>query len=635
MLTKTVSIRGKISLLIVLITFFVLSIGFTFVTINNIDVFKTELRQNTKKNAKIIGEYLIVPLMFDDKVEAEHILSGFQNMPYIISAKLYDKNFKPFALYKNSDYEQIGEYINKPERYSDVYERDRYYYLGEILRNAELYGYVHLVVSTDQLQKKINNNLRLFVLLTFILIVLAYILANILQKSISDPILNLVQVMAEIDRIEDYKQRITRVSNDEIGLLYDSFNKMLSRIELSQHDIHHLRNYLSNIIDSMPSILIGVDINGNVTQWNLHAQRYTGLLENDVIGRSVTEIFPRLSVSLEQIIDSIKKREAISDIKQSFVKENTKCYENITIYPLVANGVDGAVIRIDDITDQVRLEEMMIQSEKMLSVGGLAAGMAHEINNPLAGMMQNAQVLIRRLENNSRANLEAAAQAGVTMEGIREFFKLRRFDMQLTMIYESGKRAAKVVQNMLSFARKSEALPQAERLEKLVDETLMLAENDYSLKKRYDFKTIKIMREYDMRVPSVFCEASKIEQVLLNLFKNGSEAMAESREQNGQPERPCFVLRTYMDNDMAVIEVEDNGPGIPDDIKNRIFEPFFTTKRPGKGTGLGLSVSYFIITENHNGEMSVESELGKGTKFIIKLPLQRSANVKIKKSTSD
>ena len=158
------------------------------------------------------------------------------------------------------------------------------------------------------------------------------------------------------------------------------------RIEV---ELSHLRSYLSNIIDSMPSVIIGVDTDNQVTQWNAEAQRITGITADDAMGTSLVQSFPRLLSELQRIRKAIQTNQKQTNLKRPYQQEGATRYEDITIYPLIANGAMGAVIRIDDVTERAHLEEMMIQSEKMLSVGGLAAGMAHEINNPLAGIMQN------------------------------------------------------------------------------------------------------------------------------------------------------------------------------------------------------------------------------------------------------
>ena len=393
-----------------------------------------------------------------------------------------------------------------------------------------------------------------------------------------------------------------------------------------EEDLRQLRNYLlSNIINSMPSILIGVDKSGKITQWNSRAVHETEILPEDAIGQPIEKVFPRLASEMDRIRQAMKSQQVLSELKRVRQGEGETRFEDMTIYPLIANGVEGAVIRIDDVTERVRIQEMMVQSEKMLSVGGLAAGMAHEINNPLAGMIQTANVLINRLDTKQKipANQRAADELGIKMEDIHAFMEKREIPRMLTAIHESGKRVADIVQNMLSFSRKSEALISTHYMDELLDKTLELAATDYDLKKHYDFRKIEILREYEKNLPGVPCEAVKIQQVLLNILRNGAEAMQEKNIR-----KPRFILRTMYEREQKFvrIEVEDNGPGMEEAVRKRVFEPFFTTKPPGVGTGLGLSVSYFIIVENHHGEIFVESQPGEGTKFVIRLPLERDTS---------
>ncbi len=396
----------------------------------------------------------------------------------------------------------------------------------------------------------------------------------------------------------------------------------------NEEELHRLRSYLSNIIDSMPSLLVAVDRDGNVTQWNHRAAQATGLSPEKARFQPLTEVFPRLGDEMERIKTAIRERRVISSPKVPRKKKQETRFEDVTIFPLVANGVEGAVIRVDDVTEQVRLEEMMIQGEKMLSVGGLAAGMAHEINNPLAGMMQTAEVMGIRLgqDFDVPANRKAAEAAGTTMAAIETYMAARGIPRMLDAITASGRRVAAIVDNMLSFARKGDATISSHFLEDLLDKTTELAATDYDLKKQYDFKQIEIRREYAQNAHGVSCEGAKIQQVILNILRNGAQAM-----QAAGTESPRFIYRTRHEADrhMATMEIEDNGPGMDEATRKRIFEPFFTTKPIGVGTGLGLSVSYFIITENHRGEMSVESSPGTGTKFIIRLPLEGPAVEKI------
>ena len=299
-------------------------------------------------------------------------------------------------------------------------------------------------------------------------------------------------------------------------------------------------------------------------------------------------------------------------------------YQDITVYPLIANGVEGAVIRVDDVTERVRMEEMVIQSEKMMSVGGLAAGMAHEINNPLAGIMQNVDLILRRLTEDIPANLETAAECETDMATIRDYIEKRDIPVYTGDVHKAATRASAIVKNMLSFARMGEGSARHHDVSELLDRTVEMAASDYDLKKKYDFRLIEIVREYDPGAPMVLCEGSKIQQVFMNILKNGAQAMHETAEGSGhRTKRPRFILRVSKADEGLCVEIEDNGPGMDEATRNKVFEPFFSTKAVGMGTGLGLSVSYFIIKENHGGSMTVESRPGEGAKFIINLPLKR------------
>jgi PAS domain S-box-containing protein len=398
------------------------------------------------------------------------------------------------------------------------------------------------------------------------------------------------------------------------------FGSDITERKRAEEGLSRLRNYLSNIIDSMPSILVGVDVKGTVTQWNSAAVDATGIEASFAHGKSLVDVFPKMDSEMERITQSIDSHEIVLNKRRQYSSEKGLNYEDVTIYPLVANGVEGAVIRIDDVTEKMKMEEMVIQSEKMLSVGGLAAGMAHEINNPLAGMIQTANVMENRLGGNLNmpANIKAAKEAGVSMENIRKFIELRGIPRMILAINESGKQIATIVENMLSFSRKSDVGASSHSLGELMDKSLELAGTDYDLKKHYDFKMIKIHKEYGAKIPLIVCESAKIQQVLLNILRNGAHAMHD-----GKTQAPSFILRIKYNKKrrMVCIEIEDNGPGMSEEIRKRIFEPFFTTKPVGLGTGLGLSVSYFIITQNHKGEMDVNSIPGGGAKFIIRLPI--------------
>nr|NJM02092.1 PAS domain S-box protein [Desulfobacula sp.] len=303
----------------------------------------------------------------------------------------------------------------------------------------------------------------------------------------------------------------------------------ITKIKKAEHELRHTRNYIRSIINSMPSVLIGLTAEGIVTQWNTEAERLTGISYHEAKGRFLGNVFPQLSGQISGVGQTLETQAVKKETRIGLSAGGKTIIADITIYPILPDKAEGVVLRVDDITDRVRIEEMMIQSEKMLSVGGLAAGMAHEINNPLAGILQNIQVIRNRLEKNLPANIQAASECGISLESVRAYMEKRNIFSMMDLVKASGYRAAQIVENMLTFSRKSDHRKFAYYLHEIMETTLELIENDYSLKRNYDFRSIEIIRQYQEGVPPVSCEKIQIQQVFLNILKNGAEAMAGSK----------------------------------------------------------------------------------------------------------
>ncbi len=390
---------------------------------------------------------------------------------------------------------------------------------------------------------------------------------------------------------------------------------------LTENELARQKMLLHSVIESTTDAIYIKDLQGRYLLANSGVAKATGKPVEEILGRDDTALFPPTEAARIMAFDRlVMEGGTVRNIDDTLTTSTgTRTYLT-TKGPLrdEQGQLFGTFGISRDDTDRRRMQEIMIQTEKMMSVGGLAAGMAHEINNPLAAILQSAQVVLSHISSSVPANSRAAAECGCSLENIQAYMEKRGIPKFIEGIRDAGTRAARIVANMLEFSRRAEPKHENADINALLEKTLELAASDYDLKKKYDFKLIRIIRDYALALPPLRCSETEIEQVVLNLLKNAAQAMAPKNSTQGQP---SITLRTRKDADIVVIEVEDNGPGMEEAVRKRVFEPFFTTKAPGAGTGLGLSVSYFIITENHQGTIEVASAPGQGTRFILRLPL--------------
>lgn len=387
----------------------------------------------------------------------------------------------------------------------------------------------------------------------------------------------------------------------------------VARHEQTGRQLRETKLYLQSMINSMPSIIIGVTASGEITHWNAAAENTFEIFSNDALGKKITELLPSLPVAIDAIKRSIRNGEPYSI--QHTQNDQDKRYFEITIYPLISSTQQGAVIRVDDVTLKVTIENLMIQNEKMYSLGEVAAGIAHEINNPLSVILQNVQNISRRTDISFATNHTHASEQNLDFQQVHQYLQTREIPQMLDSIREAGERSATIVRNMLEFSHNSQRKTSLVDIPYLIEQTISLSQSNFS-KNRH---AINISTEIQSPLPPLYASAPELQQVLLNLLRNAKQALT-----NSDQESPSICIRAYAQDQHLVIEVQDNGPGMPDTVRKHIFEPFFTTKELGSGTGLGLSVSYFIITERHQGSIDVKTAPGKGCTFIIRLPLQQT-----------
>ena len=562
---------------------------------------------------------------------------------------------------------QHGNRLHLPENYRHIEAwRLTEFRSNQVItlpRAGQPSGHLLLVASSELPVAFYTGTLTASLGILIFSVLLWLVIARQIKRLITRPIHELEELSRQVTREENYALRAGRGNHDEIGSLAEAFNTMLSRIEAREQQLKRARddsqaaydqaqglaeetrhtnrklelevqvrskiekkltgfqNYLNSIIDSMPSALIALDEQLYVTQWNQEATALSGTRLDEALNQPIFLAFQPLKPYLPQIKATVEQHTVERIERVTWIKDDEPKHYALTFYPLMGGAGRGVVIRIDDITQRLSLEEMMVQSEKMLSVGGLAAGMAHEINNPLGAILHNVQNIRRRLSPDLPKNLEHAEQAGIELETVNHYLQSREVPQLLDGIQQAGARAAKIVTHMLSFSRRSNRQMAPCDLPALIDQAVEIAGNDFDLTIGFDFKGQAIIRQFDPLLGPVPGTANELEQVLLNLLKNAAQAI-HLREDDCEPGR--IILRTRLNPPWAEIQVEDNGIGMSENVRKRTFEPFFTTKEIGQGTGLGLSVSYFIITNNHKGQMEVHSTLGQGTCFTLRLPLAGS-----------
>ncbi len=439
-----------------------------------------------------------------------------------------------------------------------------------------------------------------------------------LESAFSEADITVLQTMAD--------QLAVAIEN---ARLFQQLDVRFGQLRQLNTEITHLQHLLQNIADSMPSALITLDSSGRVLTWNPVAETLTGRAAAQVQGQLLWQTCPELTRYRELFERVVDERQVAYRHKEQLTTEAGVIYRDVDIFPLVADGIDGAVLRIDDVTRQVQLEEVMLQSAKMASVGGLAAGVAHEINNPLGVMIQSAQVLQMAFDLQRPRTHEYLQRCGVDPDGLACYLQARDLTEYLDGIRTAGGRAAKIVSDLLSFAHKGPSRAASRDLNVLVEQSLNLAIANYDVKKKDDFSGIEIVRELASNLPQVVCDGQQIQQVVLNLVRNAAQAMAKQAVdkdvERGNDDNDCqarLTLRTYQSPDPAYVrlEVEDNGPGIPEAMRQRLFEPFFTTREVGEGTGLGLWLCWSIIVERHNGRIWLDPVTGNGCCFVVELP---------------
>jgi signal transduction histidine kinase len=372
--------------------------------------------------------------------------------------------------------------------------------------------------------------------------------------------------------------------------------RLYRQLHLKAEELGRLREFNENILESLDDGLVVFEEDETIVRWNHALEMFYGVQRAYAVGRTLSDVFDapfvdalraaRLENPLGATLFKVPLVNRMSGLEDT-TQEPQRLLVNATAVPLQssagAGAIVGSILLLENVTEHVRLEEQLQISEKMASLGLLAAGVAHEVNTPLTGISSYTQMLLEQADPNDPRT--------VLLEKIeRQTF-----------------RAAKIVNGLLTLSRPG--TPGGERtpvdLNGVVTDVFSLLEHQFEIGK------IKVRRELWDAPVTIFGIEHQLQQVFLNLFLNARDAM---------PRGGWLTVATRIENDRAIAEVADTGQGIPPEQLARIYDPFFTTKSIGRGTGLGLSISYGIVRE-HDGAIRCDSAVGQGTRFTLSLPL--------------
>jgi len=358
-------------------------------------------------------------------------------------------------------------------------------------------------------------------------------------------------------------------------------------------------SYIKNILASMPLMLVGLKADGEITQWNRHAEEIAGVSAADAIGHNLWKTYPAITVAPDQIASALNDNKPVT-IKHS---QRGRFHFDITIYPLQDQMEPGVVILLDDVNQRIMTENMLIQRDKMSSLGELASNMAHDINTPLQAIVDDV------------ANVRSLLNGGLSGDADT----LQRLNNTLDDATEKGQQASAVIANLLTFARAGGDEKHPEDVTDIMEHSLALAADVISVPGKLRFRDIAIDRDIEPDLPAIPCYRSELQQVFLSLFRHACHALCDVDRPGHSPRIQVEIKERY---DALWIKISHNGVGLTYDEQKYIFEPFFNSPSDKNyDASKRLSFSYFIVTEHHKGQMAVTSDVDVGTTFHIQIQL--------------
>lgn len=457
-------------------------------------------------------------------------------------------------------------------------------------------GFIHYFKNPDGTTKWQHvANFSSSVLILLLLITAVFLFFSVRRAHKANKELKLIR--------DDLEERVVErtATLDESNRLLQRANQMLEG-EITQHKettslLQSSETYIKSILDSMPLMLIGLNKDLVVTQWNNWAQKITGVATEEVVGKNLWDAYPTITLSPEQVNQVLEQGETIT-IKHS---QRGQYYFDITVYALKGHRETGIVILVDDVTQQSKAENLLIQRDKFSSMGELAAAMAHDINIPLRAIVRDIHEL--------RENISG------------EEISPRTLNRWLDDAKENTRQASAIINHLLEFSNSESVEQELASIPNIIDHSVLIAGSMFSDTDGLKFKDIQIDRDYAENLPNVPCHMGELQQVFLSLLRHACYSLGKSTDKERRPTINISVNEFY---DSMWIKIQHNGLGLSTDEQMTIFEPFYQNEAIANACDLEnrLSFSYFIVTEHHQGQMAVTSDENVGSTFHIQLQLR-------------
>ena len=418
------------------------------------------------------------------------------------------------------------------------------------------------------------------------------------------------ETIEKLGFVKDYEVTFKRKGGEEIAVLltaqaarnergettgYEGMMMDITERKKMERDLREMNEFFNMLIEASPDGIIVTDARGDVIMYNKAAERLLGYTSEEVIGKTnVKDLYPRgLARKIrEMIMDDRTGRKGVLPPTELYVKNKAGEVIDISLSASILQNEKGeelaAIGIFKDLREMISVkrklketQDQLLQAEKLAAMGRLTSQIAHELNNPLYGIMNTLELLKAEIPETSK--------------------RRKLLDMSLSEIV----RLSVMLKNMLTFSRPEEEARKDVDMNSFIEGIMMLME------KQLKEADIRLVTEFDGKIPTVKISPNQMRQVILNIVKNAIEAM---------PRGGTLTLSTRCDDGILKIAVQDTGLGMTDEVRQKIFDAFFTTKEQVRGVGLGLSVCYGIV-QDHGGEIEVQSTPGKGSAFCITLPV--------------